>query len=128
MGTNRNGEIAEQIVASTLLKLGFNASEPVLEDRYDLIADIGGDLVKVQVKKGYKDGSRENTFRANLENQIQSEDGFTKYSDENVDAFALYDSSCESVYWLWKDEAPETELRRKYSKMKKFQAKKRLTS
>jgi hypothetical protein len=131
MDTNRNGEIAEQIVATNLLELGFNVSKPVLEDRYDLIADIEGDLVKVQVKRGYKDGSRDDTFRANLQRQIRRATGDNRdeeYSDEDVDAFALYDQYSDSVYWLWKKDAPKTELRRKYSSIEKCELEKQLVS
>lgn len=36
------------------------------------------------------------------------------YNADDVDAFAVYDPVNDRVYWLWFDEAPATESRRKY--------------
>jgi hypothetical protein len=41
-----------------------------------------------------------------------------KYGPSEVDAFAVYDPINEEVYWLWFDEAPATELRRKYNSLR----------
>ena len=55
MNTVSRGAVAEMLVASELLKLDFNISMPVNHhSEYDLIADTGNKLVKIQVKRAYK--------------------------------------------------------------------------
>ncbi len=58
MDTKLKGDIAEQASILKLLNLGFGVSKPV-GDRlpYDLIADINGVLVKIQVKHAWYDKS-----------------------------------------------------------------------
>jgi hypothetical protein len=48
MSTKLKGDIAEQAVILRLLELGWGVSKPI-GDRlpYDLIADVGGQLVKL---------------------------------------------------------------------------------
>jgi len=54
MSTKLKGDIAEQASILRLLELGWAVSKPI-GDRlpYDLIADIGGSLVKLQVKSAW---------------------------------------------------------------------------
>lgn len=61
MDTKLKGDIAEQAVALQALKQGWGVLKP-LGDRlpYDLVFDIGGVLVKIQVKNAWLDPKRKN--------------------------------------------------------------------
>jgi len=61
MDTKLKGDIAEQAVTLQALKRGWGVLRPV-GDRlpYDLVFDIGGCLLKVQVKSAWFDAARSN--------------------------------------------------------------------
>jgi hypothetical protein len=61
MDTKQKGDIAEQAVVLKALKQGWGVLKPV-GDRlpYDLVLDIGGSFVKVQVKYAWFDIKRNN--------------------------------------------------------------------
>lgn len=61
MDTKQKGDIAEQAVTLKALKLGWGVLRPV-GDRlaYDLVFDINGCLLKVQVKSAWYDTARNN--------------------------------------------------------------------
>ncbi len=63
MGTKLKGDIAEQAVILRLLELGWAVAKPI-GDRlpYDLIADINGQLVRLQVKSAWLDNRHQNYF------------------------------------------------------------------
>ncbi|WP_435116739.1 group I intron-associated PD-(D/E)XK endonuclease [Halolamina sp. C58] len=119
LSPNRAGAVSEQVVAARLLRAGFNVSEPRVPCQYDVIVDLDGELTKTQIKRGFAD-SRPETLRVNMMGSIH--DGGTSYESvtydsAHVDAFAVHDPINEEVYWLWFDEAPTTELRRKYNSL-----------
>ncbi|WP_246987606.1 group I intron-associated PD-(D/E)XK endonuclease [Halorientalis marina] len=119
LSANRAGAVAENIVSTRLIQAGYNVAEPRIPCQYDLIVDIDGNLTKTQVKRGFED-SREETLRVNMMGSVhkgQTKYESVKYDSEQVDAFAIYDPINDLVYWLWFDEAPATELRRKYNSL-----------
>lgn len=61
MDTKLKGDIAEQEVVLYALKQGWGVLKPV-GDRlpYDLVLDIRGTLIKIQVKSAWYDASRQN--------------------------------------------------------------------
>ena len=61
MDTKQKGDIAEQAVVLFALKQGWGVLKPV-GDRlpYDLVFDIGGSLIKIQVKSAWFDVKRNN--------------------------------------------------------------------
>lgn len=124
-----NGKIAEQLVICRLLDMGFIVSQPVLRCQYDILVDLNGQIIKIQIKRGFDDGSRPDTLRENLLGTVYTGgDGNrdVQYSNDEVDAFAIYDPREEEIYWLWFDEAPNTELRRKYRTMKQHRINEKL--
>ena len=55
--TQKKGIITELQVATYLIQLGYNVSQPFSQDsKYDLIVDVNGKLLRLQVKT-----SRQNT-------------------------------------------------------------------
>lgn len=61
MLTKQKGDIAEQAVILQALKLGWGVCKPI-GDRlpYDLVFDVAGQLVRIQVKSAWFDEKREN--------------------------------------------------------------------
>ncbi|TAE22211.1 MAG: endonuclease [Cytophagales bacterium] len=61
MLTKQKGDIAEQAVILKALQLGFGVCKPI-GDRlpYDLVFDVGGRLMKIQVKSAWFDEGRGN--------------------------------------------------------------------
>jgi hypothetical protein len=118
--SNRAGAVAEHIVATRLLRAGCNVSIPEIPCQYDLVVDTGDQLVRTQVKRGFED-SRDATLRVNLMGSVHkggTEYESVTYDNESVGAFAIFDPVNDLVYWLWFNEAPTTELRRKYNSLR----------
>jgi hypothetical protein len=116
---NRAGAVAEQIVSTRLIQSGYNVAEPEIPCQYDLIVDTGEELVRTQVKRGCAD-SRDQTLRVNMMGSVHkggTEYKSVKYEADKIDAFAIFDPVNDRVYWLWFEEAPSTELRRKYNSL-----------
>lgn len=61
MNTKQKGDIAEQATILKVLRLGWGVLKP-LGDRlpYDLVVDVEGVLVKIQVKAAWLDGASQN--------------------------------------------------------------------
>ena len=61
MLTKQKGDVAEQAVILKALQLGFGVCKPI-GDRmpYDLVFDVDGRLLKIQVKSAWFDESRGN--------------------------------------------------------------------
>ncbi|GAA0191956.1 group I intron-associated PD-(D/E)XK endonuclease [Halobaculum roseum] len=119
LSANRAGAVAETIVSTRLIRAGFNVARPEIPCRYDLVVDLDGDLVRTQVKRGFED-SRDETLRVNLLGSVHkgaTEYESVQYTADDIDAFAIYDPINDTVYWLWFEEAPATELRRKYNSL-----------
>ncbi|MBL7803781.1 MAG: hypothetical protein JNL02_08620 [Saprospiraceae bacterium] len=105
MNTKQKGDIAEQTVVLYALKRGWEVLKPV-GDRlpYDLVFDIQGVLVKVQVKLAWFDVKRQNyvvdTRRTKTNRRVMIRDNYTANDFdfavivlENLDVF--YVMPCE---------------------------------
>ena len=53
LSTQLQGKITELAVANEFLKLGYTVSQPLVDDRYDFIVDIKGELKTIQVKTSH---------------------------------------------------------------------------
>lgn len=61
LNTKHKGDVAEQAAILAALKRGWSVSVPIGDrDSYDLVFDIAGRLLKIQVKAAWKD-ERSNT-------------------------------------------------------------------
>ena len=61
MSTKLKGDIAEQAAILKLLELGFGVAKPIGDRHpYDLIADVDGLLIKLQVKSAWFNASDQN--------------------------------------------------------------------
>ncbi len=89
------GEVSEALIIGKLVSLGYSVSIPFGNNqRYDLILDNGGDLIKVQCKTG-------NLSRGCMTFPACSTNGFTgkrKNYREDVDVFAVYCQELDKYY------------------------------
>jgi len=113
------GKASEARVRAYLLENGYVTSTPDCDTKYDLVVEVGGGLLKIQVKRGYADGSRDDTLRVNMYDQNQNGQANDVYETDDVDAFVIHDPINNELYWLWFDEAPSSELRRKFDSLTK---------
>ena len=93
---------------ASLTRLGIPVSKPIIDGLpYDLIADLGSELVRVQVKHARL---RYETLIAELTRNNPNSNGVIKsnYKSDEIDAYALYSSAIDMVYWVWFEEAAKT--------------------
>jgi len=89
------GELAEFEVAADLVEQGCRVSYTHGEYKYDLGADCGGNLFRVQVKKANRDGDKPWKYRL-----------FTdRYEEGDVDLFAGYVFEEDAVFYVPFEEA-----------------------
>jgi PD-(D/E)XK endonuclease len=101
--TNQRGAIAEAAVIFECAKLGIPVLRPLDDQRYDLVFDIEGRLIRVQVKYANWDG---HVIYARLYSSRRARAGLLRrcYELGEVDAFALHCPMNERCYWLPADE------------------------
>lgn len=89
------GQIIELKVQEELLRYGFDISIPTYNaSRYDLIADTGEELLRIQVKKAISNSNSSFSFECASQNsRSQSQIGRKKYTNKEIDYFAT----------VWKD-------------------------
>lgn len=83
------GQIIELKVQEELLRYGFDISIPSYNaSRYDLIADTGRELLKIQIKKAISNSFSSFTFSCTTQNVRSSTQSKHKYTTDEVDYFA----------------------------------------
>jgi len=120
LNTKETGELTEQRVIVKLLELGASVSEPVGDsDRYDLIADNGSNLLRLQVKTGWFDSGR---VVFNTESTPNRPNGNRyKYKSSDIDAFIVYSDVTEDFYYIPIAESSEGKMRLRVEEPKKKQ-------
>lgn len=124
------GSLAEAKVNAELLECGIISTVVEVPAPYDLVADIDGDLKKVQVKScslrdeqiGDK-GSYQVDFRKNgrvYEDSVYHNRHET-YTGDEVDYFAIYNPDYDEVYWLPFDETPDTATSRMLKSWREYE-------
>jgi hypothetical protein len=100
-GLKKKGDLAEMRVAADLLSRGFRIAIPFGEDcDYDLIADTGGDLHRIQVKFTQSDG-RVLTVRCGSHSLTNGKVRRTKqYTADTIDWIAVYDRTSNRCYYV----------------------------
>lgn len=88
------GQIIELKVQEELLRYGFDISIPSYNaSKYDLIADTGKELLRIQIKKSISNSNSSFTFPCTTQNVKSSTKAKHKYTKEEIDYFAT----------VWKD-------------------------
>ena len=100
MNSSRKGDETEATVLARLMSLGVTVAVPFGDsDRYDLVVDDGRRRHRVQCKTGnWVNG----TVRFNLYTSTVNADGRAdaEYTDDEIDAFAVYSNRTDDVYWV----------------------------
>lgn len=95
MDVNLYGCLAEFKIAAELLKRGYQVSRPLADSSvYDLIADINGKLIKIQVKSTSKK-PYENTTGVRIHVTRHR-----KYSTSEVDYYALWIDYYDGFFFI----------------------------
>jgi len=108
MNPNQRGAIAEANIKTHFIESGLDVFEPVRDDcRCDLVVDIGGELMRVQVKSAhYDEGKVKFKTRSCMTHKSHGTDG-KDYIGE-VDGFAVYCPELDSSYWVDIEDAPNS--------------------
>jgi hypothetical protein len=89
--TNQKGAIAEAVITSEAIKLGFDVYRPAVEGgRYDLIFGLGAELIRVQCKWARREGE---VVNVRLQTSRRTRGGVLlrrSYAADEIDAVAAY--------------------------------------
>lgn len=97
---SEKGAIAEAAITAAAVKLGIVVLRPIVEGRrYDLLFDIDHDLMRVQCKSGALKGD---VIAARISTSRYTPRGYvvTKYTQDEIDAFAIYCPALDCCYLL----------------------------
>ena len=123
LSTQYKGTITELQVATYLLSLGYNVSQPLTQDsKYDLIVDVNHKLLRLQVKTArLNDRTQGQSIKFNCRSTTNNvrECRQRYYSIEEVDYFATYwnnevflipvsECSAEKTLWIEKPSNPRS--------------------
>ena len=100
LSTNQKGAIAESRIAAEALELGFGVYRPVVEgSRYDLIFEVGSELLRVQCKWAPRIDDvivvRGRTSRHTPHGYVRS-----MYSAEEIDGIAAWCAETQASYYV----------------------------
>ena len=104
------GDETEAKAIQRLVSAGFSVSIPFGDnDKYDLVADDGSSLYRVQCKTAWQ--NKEETIRFNTHSQTTKEGAYHErtYHGE-IDAFLVRYPETESLYWIDIDDATEQKM------------------
>lgn len=96
LSTQLKGRITELEVANAFLRLGHTISQPLVDDRYDFIADINGKFITIQVKTSHlsTDGGYIEFKTCNTHTNTKGTSN-RNYKEDNIDYFAtFYNGQC----------------------------------
>ena len=89
--TQQKGITTEIYVAAYLLSLGYNVSQPFCQDsKYDLIVDVNGKMLRLQVKTSRETGNNSIEFNCRSTTTNSKSNKSRRYSSNEVDYFATY--------------------------------------
>ena len=101
------GQIIELKVQEELLRYGFDISVPTYNaSKYDLIADTGRELLRIQTKKSIAASMSSFTFPCTTQNVRSSSKAKHKYTSDEIDYFATVWN--DKVYLVPVDETSAT--------------------
>ena len=97
--TNQKGVIAEAAIAFQAAKLGIGVARPLDDERYDLILDLGAELLRVQCKWAVRQGD---VVIVRCRRCRRGRNGLIHrgYLPGEIDAIAAYCGELETCYLL----------------------------
>lgn len=98
--TQQKGDLAELCVAAKLKEYGYTVLFPFTENQsYDLVADTGDEMLRVQVKyASEKDGRVKVTCYG--PNSSKTGNNKTFYTPDDIDGIAAYCRDTGNFYWV----------------------------
>jgi hypothetical protein len=106
------GDIAETKVLAELIEQGYAVSIPYGDNqRYDLLVDDDGEIHRVQVKNG---AMEDGCVRFECKTAYTDHNGERKYhsyDSSEIDAYAVWSSEQQSVYWIPIEDAGSSAMR-----------------
>jgi len=108
------GDETEACAIQELVSSGYSVSVPFGDnDKYDLIADDGENLYRIQCKTAWE--NKPNTIRFNTHSQTTRDGDYheTNYSG-SVDAFLVRYPPEEQFYWISIEEATSQKMELRY--------------
>lgn len=107
MSTNETGDVAELHIAAELRKRGWIVSFPFGDANYDIVADDGEKLLRIQCKHGT---IRNDKVIFRTETVRRSATGVVRRAYSGIDFFGVYCSVNGGVYLVPHAIAPKTEM------------------
>jgi prevent-host-death family protein len=98
--SNRKGAIAEAKIAAAAVTVGVSVLRPISEHgRYDLVFEIGGQLLRVQCKWAALDGD---VIRIQMATSRVTPRGYVRetYAADEIDAVVAYCHDLDECYFL----------------------------
>ena len=97
--TNQKGAVAETAIALEAIKLGIDVYRPYVDGRYDLIFEIGRELLRIQCKWAAWHGD---AVSIRLYSSRRGPAGTIRrtYTPEEVDGFAAFSLETGRCYFL----------------------------
>lgn len=110
MDTKEKGDLAEAKAVAMLMEAGFTVSLPTTEHcRYDIVADDGECLYKLQVKCGRRDDYRV-VFNTSDIRSNRTGSRRRTYTKNDIDAFLVYDQDRDNWLWVPVEEATDSAM------------------
>lgn len=89
--SQKKGTVTELQVAAYLLQAGYNVSQPFSQDsKYDLIVDVNGKLLRLQVKTARQLSANSIAFNCRSTTSNVKNCQSRRYSADDIDYFATY--------------------------------------
>jgi PD-(D/E)XK endonuclease len=97
--TDQRGVLAETAIVHAAVKLGIGVAKPVGDERYDLIFDLDGTLVRVQCKLARRRGD---VVTIRCYSARRTPGGLLKrtYAAGEIDAFAAFCPELDRCYYV----------------------------
>lgn len=119
MNSKRIGNIGEAKVLAKFVEMGIPVYIPFGDDeKADLIAEFNGKLNKIQVKTSIKSKNGCSIFDLTSSTAHRTNGGRRKYSNSEIDYFALYSLDRDKVYLIKAPENPLTGITIRFSDTK----------
>lgn len=111
MNTKDKGNISEQRIIVDLLENDMSVSTPVGDnERYDIILDTGNSLLKLQVKTAQVTDNESIKFNCSSSYLLSSGSVERTYSEEEIDAFAVYCPETDDIAYVPINDAPKNKM------------------
>ncbi|WP_254527704.1 group I intron-associated PD-(D/E)XK endonuclease [Natrinema gelatinilyticum] len=99
MNTKQIGDETEARILAALIADGYSVSVPFGDnDKYDLVVEMGSELLRAQCKTGWIEGG---VVRFKTASQTTADGDTTMESyDGSIDAFAVRCKETDELYWV----------------------------